>query len=972
VTNPDIGRDLLFGALACDAPGVDAARVSRACADWAGRGVAGSLADSLVASGCLDATARAAIESLVEDRLREIGGDARAALASAAGESFRRSLSSIVDPEIRRLLAELPDLASLHGAIDRYALDHLHAKGGLGQIWLAKDVDLDRDVALKEIRPEHAASPARWRRFLEEARLTGRLDHPGVVPIFDVGRKDGRQPFYTMRFVRGRTLSAASRGYHASDRASALEMQSLLSAFVAVCHTVAYAHSKGVIHRDLKGDNVILGDYGEVIVLDWGLAKALGERDEREAATPAGPLGASPELTEDGEIVGTPAFMAPEQAEGRVGDVDERSDVYGLGAILYEILTAQAPFAGGGTVDVLRRVRHDAPVAPRALRPKTKRALEAICLKALAKRKEDRYASAGDLARDVQRFLADEPVAAYREPLAKRAGRWARRHRALVAAAAALLVTAVVALSIGLELLAAKQHEIAQARARAEKNFGLARDAVDSYLARVAWSPDLQAHGLEPLRRQLLGTAREFYEKFLSERTGDASLNRDLASALVNLGLIDRAMVDPAPAEASYAKALEIYSQLLDRSKDSASALSDFLLVCNNFALLYSETSRPKEAEALFRRGLDIAAASPIAQTDEACLAQTANLQDNLATNYVRNGRRSEAEKAHLDGLAIRKKLAAAHPTNEEYRSALVKSDNNLAGLFANSGRAAEAEPLLREAASIDEDLTRDHPGVPEYANDLGATYNNLGGVYTLLARADDARAVHKKALAIREKLVREHPVVLDYGIALAGTYCNLGELECREGQPAAGLEWLGKAIDALGGVLEKEPKHAIAIYYSSYTESWIARALGQLGRNGEALSHWDRAIDLDAREDPAIRIGKALALARLGDHAKALPLASEAASKTLASGEDLYALAAAFAQIARAAEADASRGEAERRALADEHATRAIEALRMAAAAGHFASPAVVSALAADPDFAFLAPRPEFREFVDSLRKGK
>ncbi|MBI1853195.1 MAG: serine/threonine protein kinase, partial [Planctomycetes bacterium] len=840
-----------------------------------------------------------------------------------------------------------------------------------------RDVDLDRDVALKEIRPEHADDPRRWGRFLKEARLTGRLDHPGVVPIYEVARKaDGRQPFYTMRFVRGRTLSEASRAYHqkyAPGEADALEMQSLLTAFIGVANTLAFAHAKGVIHRDLKGENVILGDYGEVIVLDWGLAKALGDSTDGDVVAPAeSAVDSAPERTEEGDVIGTPAFMSPEQAEGRIADVDAQSDVYGLGAILYEILTGQPPFRGGSTIEVLRQVQREAPIAPRALRPETRPALEAICQKALAKKKGDRYASASDLAKDVQRFLADEPVAAYPEPLTKRLGRWARRHRTLVASAAMLLVTAVVALSVGLEIVAGKQRQIEQARARAEKNFGLARDSVDKYLTRVAWSPELQAHGLEPLRRQLLGTAREFYEEFLRERSNDTSLNRDFASALVNLGLIDRQMVDAAQAESSYQKALDIYSRILETSKGSASAMLDFLLAANNFALLYSETSRPEQGEALFRRALDAAAASPVARADEGCLAQIANLHDNLATMYVRIGRGPEGETAHQDGLAIRRKLATDHPENEDYRNALVKSLNNLAARFATTGRAADAEPLLREAVAIDERFVKDHPGMPEYENDLAATDNNLGGVYTLLGRLDDARRTHRKALALRDKLVREHPVVLDYGISLAGSYCNLGELECREGEPAAGLEWLGKAIDALRGVLEKEPKHAIAIYYSSYTESWIARGLGQLGRNAEALAHWDRAIELDARDDPAIRIGKALTLARLGDHSKALALASEAASKLLTSGEDLYALAAAYAQSARAVAVDDTRPETERRALADDHAAHALQALRKAAAAGYFASDSTVEKTPHDPDFAALSERADFRDFLAELRKKK
>ncbi len=210
-----------------------------------------------------------------------------------------------------------------------------------------------------------------------------------------------------MRFVQGRTLSAAARAFHdnrSAGRSDALELPGLLNAFVTVCNAVAYAHARGVIHRDLKGPNVILGDFGEVVVLDWGLAKLVG-RPESTAPAPAVILGdgeADGGFTLQGEALGTPAYMAPEQSAGRLDLIDRRTDVYGLGAILYEILTGAAPFAGGSTDEVLRKVREEAPTPPRRLWPEVPPALEALCLRALAKRPEDRPAAAADLAHEVQ------------------------------------------------------------------------------------------------------------------------------------------------------------------------------------------------------------------------------------------------------------------------------------------------------------------------------------------------------------------------------------------------------------------------------------------------------------------------------------------------------------------------------------------------------------------------------------------
>src|SRR5262249_49384189 len=216
---------------------------------------------------------------LLRRKLHKHGGDPRASLA-AIPDDVKRSLAALEDDEIQRSLADLPRpeaIAHQDATVDdvarpqeRYARLRLHATGGIGRVWLAHDHELGRDVALKELRPERAEQGTLSARFLQEARITGQLEHPGIVPVYElVWRQEDRQPFYTMRFVKGRTLSEAARAYHSkrlAGQADALELPVLLNAFVTVCNTVAYAHSRGVIHRDLKGQNVILGDFGEVVV----------------------------------------------------------------------------------------------------------------------------------------------------------------------------------------------------------------------------------------------------------------------------------------------------------------------------------------------------------------------------------------------------------------------------------------------------------------------------------------------------------------------------------------------------------------------------------------------------------------------------------------------------------------------------------------------------------------------------------
>jgi PAS domain S-box-containing protein len=418
----DNDRNLLFGVLALQADLIDSVQFVEACTLWTARKQA-ALADLLVERGWIAAADKVHVDYLVERKLQKHGGDAQASLA-AAPDHVKRSLAALDDPDIQRSLAGPPkphglvldetvDLAAVPRS--RYSLTRLHATGGIGRIWLARDADLGRDVALKELRPERADDSSLWARFLKEAKITGQLEHPGVVPVYELARRpENQQPFYTMQFVKGRTLTEAARSYHqkrAAGQADSLEFLTLLNAFVTVCNTIAYAHARGVIHRDLKGQNIVLGDFGEVIVLDWGLAK-LVNRPESEAEMPPIALdsgdAAASDVTVVGQTVGTPAYMAPEQAAGQLDRIDRRTDVYGLGAMLYEILTGQPPFLGTDTLEVLRRVREEEPSPPRTLWPDVPPALEATCLKALAKQSTDRPNSVVEMAQGVQHWQETE------------------------------------------------------------------------------------------------------------------------------------------------------------------------------------------------------------------------------------------------------------------------------------------------------------------------------------------------------------------------------------------------------------------------------------------------------------------------------------------------------------------------------------------------------------------------------------
>jgi WD40 repeat protein/serine/threonine protein kinase len=424
-------------------------------------------------------------------------------------------------------------LGSSTSAGRRFQLIRPHAQGGIGKVSVAFDTELGREVALKQIKPERADDAESRARFLLEAGVTGRLEHPGIVPVYALGKDDSGRPFYAMRFVRGTSLEEAIKQFHRDNadpardpRARSFELRQLLGRFVDVCHTIAYAHSRGILHRDLKPANILLGPFKESLVVDWGLAKILagapeaestslmaadlpglveqvpaqtGQEGSRDAASarepeesqaaqsvkrdqPNGksderPMGtSSSHETAAGTAFGTPAFMSPEQAEGRTEEIGPATDVYSLGAMLYTLLCGRPPFefVWCDLTSVLDGVRLGQFAPPRKVDPKVSHALEAVCLKAMAHRPQDRYRSAADLAYEIERWLADEPVLAFREHAVARLARWSRRNKSIVAGAAVMLVSMVFGLSLTVVLLNDERHKTETQRQLAEKQRAIA------------------------------------------------------------------------------------------------------------------------------------------------------------------------------------------------------------------------------------------------------------------------------------------------------------------------------------------------------------------------------------------------------------------------------------------------------------------------------------------------------------------
>ena len=351
---------------------------------------------------------------------------------------------------------------------ERYVLGERIGLGATGEVFVAFDKNLGREVAIKLFRLK---GPGARDRFVAEAQVTAQLQHPQVVPVFELGEMEDGTPFLAMKRVEGESLLAWL------GRRPSLEQR--IEVMQRTCDAMAYAHDRKILHRDLKPENVMVGAYGQVLVMDWGLARPMGQA--RGAGLHVDRFARSSQRTMEGMIAGTPAYMSPEQAEGRVGELDQRSDVYGLGAVLYELLVGAPPF-DGEPMAVLEQVKAGKFKRPRQRRPEIPRELEAVVLKAMARRPQQRYGSATAMREDLDAFLARRPLVHLRSTWGERLGKWAFRHRAAVGAGVAVALAAAFLLLGGLWRYAvdvgrAKDQAISEAE-RAKIELGHARLAL--------------------------------------------------------------------------------------------------------------------------------------------------------------------------------------------------------------------------------------------------------------------------------------------------------------------------------------------------------------------------------------------------------------------------------------------------------------------------------------------------------------
>ena len=776
------------------------------------------------------------------------------------------------------------------GSGSRFRVVREHARGGLGSVLIAFDEELRREVALKEIQERHADNPDSRSRFLVEAEITGGLEHPGVVPVYSLGQTPEGRPFYAMRFIRGESLRKAIERFHSPEHGPkdsgerTLQLRGLLRRFIDVCNALEYAHSRGVIHRDIKPDNIMLGPYGETLLVDWGLAKAI-DRAEGPSASETAELPLRPASvgvstpTIDGSAIGTPAFMSPEQAEGNHARMGPASDVYSLGATLYQLLTGVPPFTDRKLIAILHKVRKGEFPPPRQLKAEVPPALEAICLRAMARSGADRYPSCLALADDLEHWLADEPVSAYREPLPARAFRWARRHRSAVSAAAVLVAVLVPVLAVAALL-------IGRERDRAEAMEGLARSAVeDMYLdvaetvlgdlsdpreeaylrlalARLdgpldpgaigsdeAPEPTPEVPAIPPIDVSLRGPLQEaldYYEGFARRGGMGPSAPVESARARIRIGDISARLGRFDEAEDAYRLALEMLRPMTMRRGSESEPRRRLAEAQARLGALLAVLGRPEEAEPMLRDAiggrqalLDVPPASP---EDELGLVEA---EVELAELLKLSGRVEEAEDAYRHAISRLRPMADAPAADLPGRRQLAAAADGLGVLLLMLGRNAEAEPMLRLALDEQRELLGELPTVPRIREDLAKTSNSLGLFLRRDGRPGEAEAMLRSAIEHYGRLSGDFPGRVEYRRALARGHLNLGVLLQSEGRIADAEAAFRLAVGQYEA-LQADAPEAVKVRRDLVTaRSNLGGSLQLLGRPEDAVGPLDGAVSL-------------------------------------------------------------------------------------------------------------------------------
>jgi eukaryotic-like serine/threonine-protein kinase len=809
-------------------------------------------------------------------------------------------LSSFVDgdlPQIGDLTVGLGTALGHKDAVDsrgalgqmtteggRFQVLRQHARGGIGVVYVARDSELNREVALKQIQLKHADDPASRARFLVEAEVTGRLEHPGIVPVYGLGTSDQGRPFYAMRFVRGQSLKEAIDDYHGADShdrrepaGGTMALRQLLARYIDVCHAVAYSHSRGVLHRDLKPANILLGPYGETLVVDWGLAKVIG-RDEPTPQPAAAEVTLRPSSqteaseTKVGAAIGTPSFMSPEQSEGRGTEIGPASDVYSLGATLYYLVTGKPALSDTSLENLLVRLRRGAIDPPRQVSPRVPPALEAIVMKAMALRPADRYPTAQALGQDVERWLADEPVLARREPWSERARRWMRRRRTGVAAVAAALVAATAGLaavlvvqteanrklkSANLDLALAIRNTQGANRAlqgandRERTRFDLALEAIKTFHSQVSEDLLLKEKQFDGMRTTMLKSATDFYERLedLLKEQSDHRSRAALGQAYHDIGELTARIGSQPEALAALKRSLELRVTLANERRSDQLAIRNVGASLIAIGNVLDETGDLTGALASYWQALELLHPLVQANPDNAAdSAAVANCLHGIASGQYHSGYAAEALATHEQALALRRKLADANPGITQFQGDLAQSYHDIGEIHRASGRAVAALAAYEKGRAISQELTETDASATQFQSDLAQSYIDVGRMNEEMDDFAAALTAFERAQSIAQRLAEANPAVSRFEGVLAQSYQGIGSVQDHMGLRDLAFASFDRARMILQKLADANPTLTIFQNRLAMCHSYVGAARQRAGRPADAAAEFQKAVAIMER----------------------------------------------------------------------------------------------------------------------------
>ncbi len=798
-----------------------------------------------------------------------------------------------------------------------------HARGGLGEVFVARDSVIDREVAIKVIQPLLDRDSTRRKRFLREAEITGRLEHPGIVPVHGVGTDDSGRPCYSMRFVEGETLEQSIRSYYsalpsmvASQRNLALRQ--LLQRFISICNTIGYAHTQGYLHRDIKPSNIIVGKFGETIVVDWGLAKRIessessGDRDfdvDEDVATDKDGSESTEPLTQQGGVVGTPYYMSPEQADGRLG-LTVQSDVYSLGATLYQMLCGTAPWADSTPIQALQRLISSQIRSPRVLNPVVPPALDAICMRAMALKPHDRYDSTMDLASDIERWLADEPVQAMRDSIIDRSMRWARRNRLWIATAGAASLVGIVSLAVlvGVMTQSNAALKVANEKEKTAKNDAVLQAHHAEESAKVAdkqssLSIAILQNVIENIQRDLRSlpsTQKIRREILLKSMQGLAEVSqglehrpildrmtvlarRDLGDVYLSIGN-DSGIGGTQAAYEQFQSALEIAERLAAELPYETQLRVDVASLYRRMASALAELKTVDQTEAYLDKHL--ALRKQIAEGDKSDFESQMALVSafNLCGDHYMKSRSFDKASGHFENaLALIQSLRElfGDPVLEQHE--YVATMNNIGELRTRQGKHAEAIKMYVGSVEGNRKRYSASPNDHSVRKDLAFALSALGRAHWSNGEFKNVEPFYNEALVLRMLSAAEDPTNLSVERQVMQSHEGLGDLMLKLNRIDEAYEHFQSMHRFCSKHVVLNPESMSSLRDLSIALNRMAGILWERKEQSSALEYFQQGVQSDRSRatldpnDPRARVDVGTSLSNLGTKYLELERFSEA-----------------------------------------------------------------------------------------------